>query len=74
MIRRSRSNSQIISETALVNTPSELNSEFTVQTRSRKGSIDSSTAEVTNIPFGSLVWAKMQGFPWYPAEVNFVHN
>lgn len=69
VIRRSRSNSQIISETALVNTPSELNSEFTVQTRSRKGSIDSSTAEVTNIPFGSLVWAKMQGFPWYPAEV-----
>ncbi|RIA79372.1 hypothetical protein C1645_840853 [Glomus cerebriforme] len=69
IVRRSRSNSQIISEAALVTTPSELNSEFTVQTRSRKGSIDSSTAEITNIPFGSLVWAKMQGFPWYPAEV-----
>ncbi|CAI2164309.1 16350_t:CDS:10 [Funneliformis geosporum] len=68
-VRRSRSNSQNMSEAALITSPSELNSEFTVQTRSRKGSIDSSTAEITNIPFGSLVWAKMQGFPWYPAEV-----
>ncbi|CAG8571346.1 3903_t:CDS:10 [Funneliformis caledonium] len=66
VVRRSRSNSQNMSEAALVTTP---NSEITVQTRSRKGSIDSSTAEITNVPFGSLVWAKMQGFPWYPAEV-----
>ncbi|CAG8486242.1 8861_t:CDS:10 [Ambispora leptoticha] len=26
--------------------------------------------EVSEIAHGSVVWAKMQGFPWYPAEVE----
>ncbi|CAG8469000.1 7838_t:CDS:10 [Acaulospora morrowiae] len=36
---------------------------------SRKGSTTSSVIENPNIRYGTLVWAKMTGFPWYPAEV-----
>ncbi|CAG8506234.1 16621_t:CDS:10, partial [Acaulospora colombiana] len=36
---------------------------------SRKGSTTSSVIENPDIRYGTLVWAKMTGFPWYPAEV-----
>ncbi|CAG8524343.1 19252_t:CDS:10, partial [Racocetra fulgida] len=41
----------------------ESNSEIVQSSRS------TTSTELSNVPYGSLVWAKMQDFPWYPAEV-----